>query len=165
MKELSKPMTELPLLELDNDNTKQNFLSLNDRIIFQKWHTEITLVINKEFFLIEIASVDSPLLIIKENINCGNFLNDDKFNFLTDRVNYNPLTDFPINKRLYKETLFHIFSQDEIYSNTYMDRIILDFKNILNLTLTDFIVIALIPLLLSKSTKVYREMFVLLYIL
>ena len=100
MKELSKPMTELPLLELDNDNTKQNFLSLNDRIIFQKWHTEITLVINKEFFLIEIASVDSPLLIIKENINCGNFLNDDRFNFLTDSVHYNPLTDFPINKRL-----------------------------------------------------------------
>ena len=165
MKELSKPMTELPLLELDNDNTKQNFLSLNDRIIFQKWHTEITSVINKEFFLTKIASVDSPLLIIKENINRGNFLNDDRFNFLTDIINYNPLTDFPINKRLYKETLFHIFSQDEIYSNTYMDRIILDFKNILNLTLTDFIMIALIPLLLSKSTKVYKEMFVLLYIL
>ena len=59
MKELSKPMTEFPLLEKDNDNTKQNFLSLNDRVIFQKWHTGITLVINKEFSLIEIALVDS----------------------------------------------------------------------------------------------------------
>ena len=32
-----------------------------------------------------------------------------------------------------------MFSQDEIYSNTYMDRIILDFKNILNLTYFDII--------------------------
>ena len=31
---------------------------LNDRVIFQKWHTEITLVINKEFSLTEIALVD-----------------------------------------------------------------------------------------------------------
>ena len=87
--------------------------------------------------LIKEALTDSPLLIIKENINCGNFLNDDRFNLLTNRINYNPLRDFPITKRLYKETLFHIFSQDEIYSNTYMDRIILDFKNILNLTYFD----------------------------
>ena len=80
---------------------------------------------------------DSPLLIIKENSNCGNFLNNDRFNFLTNRINYNPLTSFTINKILYKETLFHMFSQDEIYSNTYMDRIILYFKNLLNLTYFD----------------------------
>ena len=30
-----------------------------DRVIFQKWHTEITLVINKEFSLTEIALIDS----------------------------------------------------------------------------------------------------------
>ena len=59
LKELSKPMTKLPLLEKDNDNIKQKFLSLNDRVIFQKWHTGITLVINKEFSLTKIASVDS----------------------------------------------------------------------------------------------------------
>ena len=80
---------------------------------------------------------DSPLFIIKENSNCGNFLNNDRFNFLIDRINYNPLTGFTINKRLYKKPLFHMFSQDEIYSNTYMDRIILDFKNVLNLTYFD----------------------------
>ena len=51
LKELSKLMTKLPLLEKDNDNIKQKFLSLNDRVIFQKWHTGITLVINKEFSL------------------------------------------------------------------------------------------------------------------
>ena len=54
-----------------------------------------------------------PLLIIKENINCGNFLNKDRFNFLTGRVNYKSLTDFPIivlDERLYRETLFHKFS-------------------------------------------------------
>ena len=97
----------------------------------------VSLNIHLTDILIKEALTDSPLLIIKENINCGNFLNDDRFNLLTNRINYNPLTDFPITKRLYKETLFHIFSQDEIYSNTYMDRIILDFKNILNLTYFD----------------------------
>ena len=35
----------------DDDGNRQNFLSLIDRVIFQKWHTEITLVINKEFSL------------------------------------------------------------------------------------------------------------------
>ena len=40
-------------------HNRQNFLSLIDRVIFQKWHTEITLVINKEFSLIEIALIDS----------------------------------------------------------------------------------------------------------
>ena len=65
---------------------------------------------------------DSPLLIIKENINCDNLLNNDRFNLPIDRIN--PLIDCPISKRLYKE----------IYSNTCMDRIILAFRNILNIT-------------------------------
>ena len=51
-------MIDLPSLEKDAHN-KQNFLSLIDRVIFQKWHVEITLVINKEFSLIEIALIDS----------------------------------------------------------------------------------------------------------
>ena len=89
----------------------------------------VSLHIHLTDILIKEALTDSPLLIIKENINCGNFFNDDRFNFLTDRINDNPLTDFPINKRLYKETLFHIPSQNAIYSNIYMDRIILDFQN------------------------------------
>ena len=41
LKEFSKPMIDLPLVEKDDDN-RQNFLSLIDRVIFQKWHTEIT---------------------------------------------------------------------------------------------------------------------------
>ena len=45
-------------------------------------NTHITNVLIKEVL------TDSPLLIIKENINCGNFLNKDRFNFLTDRVNH-----------------------------------------------------------------------------
>ena len=78
-----------------------------------------------------------PLLIIKENINCGNFLNKDRFNFLTKRVNYESLTDFPIiiiHRRLYGEALF---SQNEIYSKTYMDRIMADFEIFLNSTHSD----------------------------
>ena len=62
LKELSKLVTEPPSLEkdnLNNDNNKQNFLCLINKVIFQKWHTEITLVINKEFSLTEIALIDS----------------------------------------------------------------------------------------------------------
>ena len=75
---------------------------------------------------------DSPLLIIKENINCGNFLNKYRFNFFTGEVNHKLLIDFPqtitvVDERLYGEALFHIFSQNEIYSNTYIDRIMTDF--------------------------------------
>ena len=51
-------MVDLPLLEKDDGNM-QNFFSLIDRVIFQKWHTEITLIINKEFSLTEIALLDS----------------------------------------------------------------------------------------------------------
>ena len=68
--------------------------------------------------LIKEVLTDTPLLIIKENINCGIFLDKDKFNFLTGRLNDKSLTDFPIivvHKRLYGEALFHIFLQNEIY--------------------------------------------------
>ena len=54
-----------PLSLEKNAHNRQNFLSLIDRVIFQKWHTEITLVINKEFSLIEIALIDSGA-----NMNC-----------------------------------------------------------------------------------------------
>ena len=77
------------------------------------------IIINKPFIvssdthstdvLIKEVLTNTPLLIIKENINCGNFLNKDKFNFLTDRVNYKSLTNFPIiiiDERLYGKALF-----------------------------------------------------------
>ena len=41
------------------DHNKHNILSLIDRVIFQKWHTEVTLVINIEFSLTEVALIDS----------------------------------------------------------------------------------------------------------
>ena len=34
-------------------------MSLIDRVIFQKWHTKITLVINKEFSLTKFALIES----------------------------------------------------------------------------------------------------------
>ena len=58
LKELSKPKIDPPLLEKDAHN-RQNFLNLIDGVVFQKWHTKITLVINKEFSLTEIALIDS----------------------------------------------------------------------------------------------------------
>ena len=51
-------MIDLPLLEKDDGN-RQNFLSIIDRVIFQKWHIETILVINKEFSLTKIALIDS----------------------------------------------------------------------------------------------------------
>ena len=89
--------------------------------------------------LIKPALTNSPLLIIKENINCGNFLNKDRVNFFTGKVNYMPLIDFPqtitvVDERLYGETLF---SQNEIYSNTYKDRIMADIEIFLNSTHLD----------------------------
>ena len=54
LNEHSKPMIDPPSLEediLDNANNKQNILSSIDSIIFQKWYTDITLLINKEFSL------------------------------------------------------------------------------------------------------------------
>ena len=118
-----------------------SIIEMPNKIIINDIFTPFTVSLNTHLtdILIKETLTDSPLFIIKENSNCGNFLNNDRFyfltNFLTDKINYNPLTSFTINKRLYKETLFHMFSQDEIYSNTY--RIILDFKNLLNLTYFD----------------------------
>ena len=85
-------------------------------------NTHKTNALLKEILIKEVL-IDTPLLIIKENINCGNFFNKDKFNFLTDRFDHKPLTDFShtiivINERLYGKTLFHIFSQNGIYSKT-----------------------------------------------
>ena len=68
LKEHSKPMIDPSSLEediLDNDNNEQNILSVIDRVIFEKWHTKITLVINKEFSLAEIALINSGA-----NMNC-----------------------------------------------------------------------------------------------
>ena len=78
LKEFSNPMTDPPNPPTDKevtninvsnnnkiDSNRQNFLNLIDRVIFQKWHTEITLVITKEFlvinkeFLTKIALIDS----------------------------------------------------------------------------------------------------------
>ena len=67
LKVFSNPMTDWVDHPIDNevidinkiDSNRQNFLSLIDRVIFQKCHTEITLVINKEFSLIEITIIDS----------------------------------------------------------------------------------------------------------
>ena len=125
--------TEVPNKIIINDILTPFIVSSN---------THITDVLLKEV-LIKEASTDAPLLIIKENINCSNFLNKDRFNFLTDRVNYKSLTDFPqstivVDGRLYGEALFHIFSQNETYSKTYKtDRIMADFVKFLNSSHSD----------------------------
>ena len=51
---------------------------------------------SKDVLIQEVLTV-SPLLIIKENINCDNFLNKDRINFLnlTDKVNQKSLIYSP----------------------------------------------------------------------
>ena len=43
----------------DKSSYKDEFLNIIDRIIFQKWYIEITLVVHKEFSLMVVALVDS----------------------------------------------------------------------------------------------------------
>ena len=66
----------------------------------------VSLHIHLTDILIKEALIDSPLLIIKENINCGNFFNDDRFDFLTDRINDNPLKVFLLIKDFTKKLYF-----------------------------------------------------------
>ena len=62
-------------------------------------------------------------------------MNNGRFICLTDRINYKSLTGFSIiDERLYGEALF---SQREIYSNIYMDRLMADFVKFLNSTRFD----------------------------
>ena len=143
-----------------------------NKIIINNIHIPFIVSSNthKTDLLIKEVLIDSPLLIIKKNINCGNFLNKDRFN-------YRFPTDFPIttvDERLHGEALFHIFSQNEIYSNTYKtDKIMTDFVKFLKSNHLDidklhhgysYTTTQQIPLH-SKSTKVYRKKFVLLYML
>ena len=111
-------------------DTKQNY---------NKWHIyTLYSTLKYSYILIKELLTDSPLLIIKENINCGNFLNNDRFNFLIDRINCNSLTNFPINERLYNEALFHILLQNERYSMVYKtNKIIIDLVSILNSSHSD----------------------------
>jgi hypothetical protein len=55
----------------ENNETKQNstdnnlFINLIDRIIFQKWYVEVTLIINAEFQITTVALLD-----LDANMNC-----------------------------------------------------------------------------------------------
>ena len=104
-----------------------SMIEVPNKIIINDIFTPFIISLNSHITdnLIKEALTDSPLLIIKENINCDNLLNNDRFNPPINRIN--PLIDCPINERLY----------EEIYSSTCMDRIILDSRNIIKLTYFD----------------------------
>ena len=60
MTNLLDPPTNKDVTDINEiDNNRKNSLNLIDRVIFKKWHIKITLVINKEFSLTEIALIDS----------------------------------------------------------------------------------------------------------
>ena len=56
-------MTDFPIPDghdyTDKSSYKDEFLNIIDKMIFQKWYTEVTLVIYKEFSLTIVALVDS----------------------------------------------------------------------------------------------------------
>ena len=99
---------------IDSLKNVPNKIIINDILtpFIVSLNTHITDVLLKEVLIKEVlikeVLIDTPLLII----NCGNFLNKDRFNYLIGRVNYKSLTDFPIiivDERVYGEALFPIF--------------------------------------------------------
>ena len=95
-----------------------NKIIINDilTLVIVSSNTHITDVLLQEVLIKEVL-IDTPLLIIKENIDCGNFLNNYRFNFLTDGVNYKSLTDFPqtiivVDERLYYNYSYTITSRE-----------------------------------------------------
>ena len=63
IKYCNEPLTDSSLLDRNNytdkSSYKDEFLNIIDKMIFQKWYTEITLVVHKEFSLTIVALVDS----------------------------------------------------------------------------------------------------------
>ena len=63
IKYCNEPLTDSPIpnkhVYTDKSSYKDEFLNIIDRMIFQKWYTEITLVVHKEFSLTVVALVDS----------------------------------------------------------------------------------------------------------
>ena len=75
--------------------------------------TPFIVISNIRDVLIKEVLTDSTFLIIKENINCNNFLNKDRFNLSTERVKYKSLTDIIIsNERVYERSfVLHILAE------------------------------------------------------
>ena len=63
IKYCNEPLTDSPIpnkhVYTNKSSYKDEFLNIIDRMIFQKWYTEITLVVHKEFSLTVVALVDS----------------------------------------------------------------------------------------------------------
>ena len=59
----NEPLTDSSLPDRNNytdkSSYKDEFLNIIDRMIFQKWYIEITLIVHKEFSLTVVALVDS----------------------------------------------------------------------------------------------------------
>ena len=91
-------------------------MSLIDRVIFQKWHTEITLVINKEFSLTKIALIDSgaDMNCIQEELISLKYY-ERLFERLTQILNYK----LP-NVHTCFETIFKDLSSKVILRNPFM---------------------------------------------
>ena len=101
----------------DQHEWTNNMMEVLNKIIINDIFTLFKVSSNTHITNVLITEVltDSPLLLIKENINCGNFMNKDRFNFFTRKINHKLLTDFPqtitvVDERFYGVTLFHIFS-------------------------------------------------------
>ena len=66
-----------------------SIIEMPNKIIINDIFTPFTVSLNTHltYILIKETLTNSPLCIIKEKVNCGNFLNNDIFTLLTDKIN------------------------------------------------------------------------------
>ena len=104
-------------ISFSQDKWTDSLIGVPSKIIINNRLTPLAVISNIHIIdilvdvLVKEVLKDSPLPIIKENINCSNFLNKDRFNFLIDKINHKFLKDFPIimDERVYRKALFHTF--------------------------------------------------------
>ena len=107
------------------DSNKQNLLSLIDKVIFQKWHTEITLVINKEFSLTYIALIDSNINMnsIQERLIPSKYYGKSSERLIQangeELINYKLLNVYICNKGICSEVIKDLSSK-VVLRNSFM---------------------------------------------
>ena len=100
-------------------------MSLIDRVIFQKWHIEITLVINKEFSLTDITLIDSNINmnIIQERLIPFKYYGKSSERLIQanrkELINYKLLNVYICNKGICSEVIKDLSSKVILRNSFY----------------------------------------------
>ena len=96
------------------DDYKDEFLNIIDRMIFQKWYTEIILVVHKEYSLTVIALVDSGA-----DMNCiqEGLISSKYYESTTDRLTQANGDRLKISNKLTKAYIYNNGNQSQ---NTFL---------------------------------------------